>query len=185
MLSIKGLSPRVRGNPGAPRRTRSQTRSIPACAGEPPPCPLWRPLCRVYPRVCGGTRAPRTISRMRAGLSPRVRGNRRGVAGVGHVIGSIPACAGEPTAGTSSGMTPRVYPRVCGGTRPREAMNLVRAGLSPRVRGNPRDGPRGEPGHGSIPACAGEPSSRMWRRWGAWVYPRVCGGTSSRSACIG
>ena len=46
-----GLSPRVRGN------RASLAQSIPACAGEPvtsgeSPSPL-----RVYPRVCGGTRA--------------------------------------------------------------------------------------------------------------------------------
>ena len=32
---------------------------------------------RVYPRVCGGTQRPPDIARVGAGLSPRVRGNRR------------------------------------------------------------------------------------------------------------
>ena len=54
-----GLSPRVRGNPAAPPAARRYSRSIPACAGEPPayssPC-QWR---SVYPRVCGGTRSSR------------------------------------------------------------------------------------------------------------------------------
>ena len=50
-------------------------------------------------------------------------------------------------------------------------------GLSPRVRESL--------GHGSIPACAGEPglptgsipACAPFRRGGSWVYPRVCGGT--------
>ena len=50
------------------------------------------------------------------GLSPRVRGNQ--LVAVPHipVVGSIPACAGEPA--TPAGAPPpyTVYPRVCGGT---------------------------------------------------------------------
>ena len=51
-------------------------------------------------------------------------------------------------------------------------------GLSPRVRGNPL-----LPGNivlrsGSIPACAGEPSTSRGRTARSTVYPRVCGGTT-------
>ena len=50
------------------------------------------------------------------GLSPRVRGNpRSGVSGYIRA-GSIPACAGEPTALTFTFTATGVYPRVCGGT---------------------------------------------------------------------
>ncbi len=50
-----GLSPRVRGNPGAARADDLRRRSIPACAGEP--FGKWVALLgyMVYPRVCGGT----------------------------------------------------------------------------------------------------------------------------------
>ena len=73
-----GLSPRVRGNRVPGSGLRQGSRSIPARAGEPF---IWSQYCdvgRVYPRACGGTatkpaRAPRPY-----GLSPRVRGNRRG-----------------------------------------------------------------------------------------------------------
>ena len=111
-----GLSPRVRGNPLISISLFGGRRSIPACAGEPAlPC-LGRCLYWVYPRVCGGT--PRwTISASRCeGLSPRVRGNRRGplVAVVG--LRSIPACAGEPSASPAARGSRGVYPRVCGGT---------------------------------------------------------------------
>ena len=95
--AVPGPSPRMRGSrtpaPGA-RRGRG---SIPACAGEPRrPAP--RCWCRrVHPRVCGGALVPRTAAGSEAGPSPRVRGSRvRDVfRGVG--VGSIPACAGEPS----------------------------------------------------------------------------------------
>ena len=49
-----------------------------------------------------------------------------------------------------------------------------RPGLSPRMRGNR--------GHGSIPAHAGEPrcDGRGTQRWLDGVYPRACGGTRRR-----
>ena len=152
-----GLSPRVRGNPGHRPESWQPRGSIPACAGEPRGGILWNPIERVYPRVCGGT------SRSRLGRSS--------------MSGSIPACAGEPAMPPDIIPRPRVYPRVCGGTG--VALRVVgqREGLSPRVRGNQGRRPGGVVGHGSIPACAGEPPrpDRAPRRPG--VYPRVCGGT--------
>ena len=50
-----GLSPRVRGNRAESHRERVQLRSIPACAGEPPPGAMGCRPGKVYPRVCGGT----------------------------------------------------------------------------------------------------------------------------------
>ena len=86
-----GLSPRLRGNlrflPGA----FSDSRSIPAPAGEPR-----HRLIRVYPRACGGTADGRRPTAYRGGLSPRLRGNRAGEAVEVLIRGSIPAPAGEP-----------------------------------------------------------------------------------------
>ena len=174
---VRGLSPRVRGNRELPPHPSDHPRSIPACAGEP-----WsaRAACArptVYPRVCGGTQSPALDWRRLPGLSPRVRGNLgRDRADVGD-LGSIPACAGEPRGGTSATRWRRVYPRVCGGTVLGVDARRVYTGLSPRVRGNRR--PRVERGRatGSIPACAGEPTSRQTICTWARVYPRVCGGT--------
>ena len=75
-LAVNGLSPRVRGKPLAAAATRSSR--------------------LVYPRVCGGTRAPRPRCAIARGLSPRVRGNR--------AAAEVGFRAAE------------VYPRVCGGT---------------------------------------------------------------------
>ena len=93
--------------------------------------------------------------------------------------GSIPACAGEPPAQHGADVISAVYPRVCGGTQTIPDPPLPKRGLSPRVRGN-RDTPLYRAGRaGSIPACAGEPDTRIVTLIATGVYPRVCGGTLS------
>ena len=167
--------PRVCG--GTPQSGTSSRRSIPACAGEPVVGHGNPRMDEVYPRVCGGTRCRRRYRLPSAGLSPRVRGNhlvRRQVRPQGR---SIPACAGEPSRWPSSRRSPSVYPRVCGGTALRSMTNALQGGLSPRVRGNPARRALPAAPDGSIPACAGEPSSDSGREEETGVYPRVCGGT--------
>ncbi len=176
-LPSSGLSPRVRGNPTMPTDGISEGGSIPACAGEPARQLIGQVRVAVYPRVCGGTARVGLPGDAGVGLSPRVRGNRLSVLASSPAKGSIPACAGEPAERGGQMGTPRVYPRVCGGTYSSTAFPRWRPGLSPRVRGNhPAIAPRQQE-EGSIPACAGEPPSG--RRWQGWcrVYPRVCGGT--------
>ena len=94
---------------------------------------------------------------------------------------SIPARAGEPATGSTSGTGNGVYPRACGGT----SLTLRRApfarGLSPRVRRNRQDAADGNGKVGSIPARAGEPAVKSSRTIAARVYPRACGGT--RTPC--
>ena len=195
--SIWGLSPRVRGNPSHPASGRGPCGSIPACAGEPYPICETASRTRVYPRVCGGTIARFATTTHALGLSPRVRGNHAGMVSRDICIGSIPACAGEPHQGCARNELVWVYPRVCGGTENGPGATCLISGLSPRVRGNrtatfpcaspeglsPRvrgnrfDDARLKCGHGSIPACAGEPPSRTHRHTTRRVYPRVCGGT--------
>ena len=153
----KGLSPRVRGNLDLALRCLRSHRSIPACAGEPF-CPLFSLAYQaVYPRVCGGTSVESLSSRCLRGLSPRVRGNRLSVHHFLQTRRSIPACAGEPRSRRPAASTPRVYPRVCGGTRDTTGDMRYAWGLSPRVRGNPTTPPVLQSSTRSIPACAGEP----------------------------
>ena len=176
-VTRRGLSPRVRGNPMVAGPLAGWIRSIPACAGEPRGKTMRRYQITVYPRVCGGT--------FRARLNPSDWSR------------SIPACAGEPDRCCRNGICqvyPRVcggtyrtlfldkedevYPRVCGGTPHFCAIMVQKWGLSPRVRGNLAYGSIGLRLHGSIPACAGEPSRMRAAGRCVWVYPRVCGGTS-------
>ena len=115
--SFAGLSPRVRGNQNRRTEQYKYYRSIPACAGEPCSHSVASVSTRVYPRVCGGTPRISPPPTCRSGLSPRVRGNPHQVSRVGSDLGSIPACAGEPSGPNGRTTKPRVYPRVCGGTR--------------------------------------------------------------------
>ena len=153
------------------------SRSIPACAGEPPPHTRWRPAGWVYPRVCGGTAGQFGVRRAGNGLSPRVRGNPDARPAGGYPLGSIPACAGEPSRWTGIRRRGRVYPRVCGGTDKIPLAHHLDKGLSPRVRGNPPRTMKELISRRSIPACAGEPQPDVGRRQCHPVYPRVCGGT--------
>ena len=75
-----GLSPRVRGNPGASCASTPRDRSIPACTGEPGVVITvgGKVQAAVYPRVYGGTGEECAPKRLIA-------------------RGSIPACTGEPS----------------------------------------------------------------------------------------
>ena len=176
----KGLSPRVRGNQLAPVSKYVRYGSIPACAGEPLADAASEPILTVYPRVCGGTGEPALEGTRNAGLSPRVRGNQALCDTPPSVIGSIPACAGEPERNAAWMTASQVYPRVCGGTPIFGLLVGRRRGLSPRVRGNPRTTDKSRAGERSIPACAGEPALVGRRICPPAVYPRVCGGTGGR-----
>ena len=180
--STRGLSPRVRGNLIIGAALGACAGSIPACAGEPCPAAAGSRIGRVYPRVCGGTSESACAPLCGAGLSPRVRGNRRLNACFAAVAGSIPACAGEPRLPSRPRHTRRVYPRVCGGTGLGQWIVVCRQGLSPRVRGNRRPSSPACACSGSIPACAGEPTQCRSPRPRWRVYPRVCGGTDAALA---
>ena len=131
-------------------------RSIPACTGEPDNPAVPGHGAEVYPRVYGGTSISGAAAQSRAGLSPRVRGNRWNCGSACLAMRSIPACTGEPTCAAEVQGRGMVYPRVYGGTGSRcqpayETGGLSRVyggtpvsggdvileeGLSPRVRGN-------------------------------------------------
>ncbi len=155
--SNPGLSPRVRGNRVAEGYTPARRRSIPASAGEPGTETTSISRNEVYPRECGGTRLVVESPEGVRGLSSRVRGNHIRRSFEEGVYGSIPASAGEPY--DTSRLSPQkpVYPRECGGTTRAASIDVRRAGLSPRVRGNLHHSVSVLRQYGSIPASAGEP----------------------------
>ena len=177
---FRGLSPRVRGNRTNRLRHGMEPGSIPACAGEPCPRTYDSSPCTVYPRVCGGTFRHQPHRNRLPGLSPRVRGNRTELETTPAAGGSIPACAGEPPGHRGGRIGIGVYPRVCGGTVCRQYYPIYRAGLSPRVRGNPPSWSSRRAVSGSIPACAGEPTGLPHCPYPCRIYPRVCGGTEQQ-----
>ena len=131
--------------------------SIPAPAGEPRNSAYSRTAWSVYPRACGGTAIRPGRSSSPGGLSPRLRGNQLPGRPEMQAQRSIPAPAGEPSHPTKSSGNGRVYPRACGGTINRDPANTTNIGLSPRLRGNPRERGPFAGTHRSIPAPAGEP----------------------------
>ena len=74
-LTVRGLSPRVRGNRDTPAPKVIVSGSIPACTGEPYTKASGAWTQEVYPRVYGGTELEIHEASSSPGLSPRVRGN--------------------------------------------------------------------------------------------------------------
>ena len=112
-----GLSPRGRGKRFKRHVASSFTRSIPAWAGETAAYLGKRISVEVYPRVGGGNPARLSLRMRTEGLSPRGRGKLPGRAYVYGANGSIPAWAGETSAGAHHARAYGVYPRVGGGNR--------------------------------------------------------------------
>ena len=137
---------------------------------------------RVYPRECGGTPLGAALVGKSGGLSPRVRGNRRRIRGRPDPPRSIPASAGEPRSARVRVRRQGVYPRECGGTGRPPGYRGGSEGLSPRVRGNLTSAASAGRARRSIPASAGEPHPAAVVAVGHKVYPRECGGTSSRTS---
>ena len=172
-----GASPRVRGKPRPAPVTGGAPGCIPACAGEAPWQAPRLPAQGVHPRVCGGSDRSTPPSICMRGASPRVRGKRRGPDALRHVLGCIPACAGEATPRRSTRNTTAVHPRVCGGSSRTSPTRRAKGGASPRVRGKHDAGGPLAPAERCIPACAGE--AVWWPFRPVWwpVHPRVCGGS--------
>ena len=76
--------------------------------------------------------------------------------------------------------TPWDHPRVCGGAARFCSAASACRGPSPRVRGSPAPARRRLAPAGTIPACAGEPSTMGARRRSGRDHPRVCGGAYAR-----
>ena len=93
-----------------------------------------------------------------SGLSPRGRGKQEAQRPAGHIVGSIPAWAGETQQPPHPVQRDEVYPRVGGGNRRPLPLTAVGAGSIPAWAGETT--PEGIPGHRQA------------------VYPRVGGGNS-------
>ena len=117
-----GLSPHVRGNHVPLNPALIPQGSIPARAGEPGAGDRGAGDPWVYPRTCGGTYLKHGGGCHEKGLSPHVRGNLDPFCGCATSLGSIPARAGEPRLSIPSPRPHKVYPRTCGGTRPRHSV---------------------------------------------------------------
>ena len=131
-----GLSPRGRGNRAYWLASQADEWSIPAWAGQPLSCSRSGATATVYPRVGGATITRERVETPSNGLSPRGRGNHSSSTRFTGLGGSIPAWAGQPSSRPTMLVPARVYPRVGGATWCSTATAALRAGLSPRGRGN-------------------------------------------------
>ena len=157
LVSIPGLSPRMRGSrmmTDAPERIRGP---IPAYAGEPGVLLAAGRVDWAYPRVCGGANEYTMDDLVSVGLSPRMRGSHLIHAGKTFAEGPIPAYAGEPKQQICAGQFLWAYPRVCGGAWHGNNWSAPTHGLSPRMRGSRYGGVGHRNCAGPIPAYAGEP----------------------------
>ena len=155
----------------------SRPRSIPAYAGDPNTPPRNSRISGVYPRLRGGSRGGRARALYAHGLSPPTRGIRV-VGDVNqHLVGSIPAYAGDPPSAPPLPQACRVYPRLRGGSSSRSRARAGHRGLSPPTRGIHGVYVKQLPLPGSIPAYAGDPI-RDYSHWQVIpVYPRLRGGS--------
>ena len=112
----EGTSPRVRGKRRPSPRQNSPSRYIPACAGEAAEIAARFHNVKVHPRVCGGSQGRGDGDRGGEGTSPRVRGKPGRISRGRRVSGYIPACAGEAARCRGGSRSPKVHPRVCGGS---------------------------------------------------------------------
>src|SRR6266568_2105781 len=171
-----GRSPRARGSLLVAVLEKGLPRSIPACAGEPSPGFARSPSPGVDPRVRGGAKLFGRGLQGYAGRSPRARGSLAHGGAPRVPSRSIPACAGEPTSRCRLRRRRRVDPRVRGGAGLSARGEVVHPGRSPRARGSPRQRVFHDLLQGSIPACAGEPTTPSRARPTSRVDPRVRGG---------
>ena len=110
--------------------------SIPARAGEPMMVIPETTGRGSIPARAGGTPTSPIATSGKAGLSPRVRGNRCFGRTRNRGWGSIPARAGEPIPTAPRSWARRVYPRACGGTEKTLIIDTVTE-VYPRACGEP------------------------------------------------
>ena len=175
LMMSTGPSPRVRGIRRLDLEADLIGGSIPACAGNPRGRSGATASRGVHPRVCGESTVAESIQGSQRGPSPRVRGIRDVALDGGVATGSIPACAGNPRSVIVIRTAPRVHPRVCGESGRPPGSRCRGSGPSPRVRGILPADPQAALLPGSIPACAGNPTTSPRSVPLAWVHPRVCG----------
>ncbi len=178
-----GLPPRMRGSRTRPHRIDLQLRSTPAYAGIPERTVGQSGPPPVYPRVCGDPTLPVAPADLAMGLPPRMRGSQQFEQPQPRRARSTPAYAGIPGIPAAPGRRAGVYPRVCGDPRRSRIWKPSNGGLPPRMRGSQLADLVRHPRPGSTPAYAGIPPSRGCRPRRSPVYPRVCGDPRSLKTC--
>lgn len=127
---VLGSIPAARAAAHLGRQKRAARGSTPRGA-----CPDTARACGVHPRVRGEQRASASESATGQGPSPRARATADDVAGLGRVLGSIPACAGSRRPSPRFSGCRWVHPRVRGQQSCSTWSPVSALGPSPRTRG--------------------------------------------------
>ena len=170
-----GSSPRLRGTPEHHDAEVSETRFIPAPAGNTLPDSFRLQLTPLHPRACGEHLAVAPEAIPSSGSSPRLRGTLGVAPCEDFGVRFIPAPAGNTSDPWPVPRPPPVHPRACGEQSDRFHVAVGPCGSSPRLRGTQHGlrlflernrfipAPAGNTGQ-SLPACRCGP-----------VHPRACG----------
>ena len=157
--SAAGSSPRMRGTGSLAPSPTSETRFIPAHAGNRVEPWMLPHLLAVHPRACGEQTGGHQQRVRHCGSSPRMRGTEFQTVHLGGGSRFIPAHAGNRRLHRHSAQQATVHPRACG--EQGFFLNHARShpGSSPRMRGTaPRAG-RAQDARRFIPAHAGNSRS--------------------------
>ena len=125
--------------------------------------------------MCGEHRGrlPRLLHA--GGSSPHVRGTRAPSRARNHMIGIIPACAGNTDCPNAQPCGHWDHPRMCGEHADRRSHMNSNGGSSPHVRGTLEHGEPVGQVDGIIPACAGNTSPTSSPARAPRDHPRMCG----------
>ncbi len=175
-----GPSPRMRGTRQQWMYGHGKARSIPAHAGNTGTRRRGTSRVAVHPRACGEHLFRNTLASISVGPSPRMRGTLRAGVAVPDCQRSIPAHAGNTDSPDGTPRRGTVHPRACGEHGTRGLRKLVTDGPSPRMRGTPVQRGLMDLAGRSIPAHAGNTTSRPRQGSCGPVHPLACGEHSTR-----
>ena len=128
-----------------------------------------------HPRAGGENVCRAWTSLLIGGSSPRGRGKHVNGELGSHIAGLIPARAGKTLISPLISRPAGAHPRAGGENLSAYSFAAADAGSSPRGRGKPVAGDRGEPGDGLIPARAGKTRTSAPSRPSPSAHPRAGG----------
>ena len=134
-LVVSGSSPHVRGARHFGVCGKPRVGIIPACAGSTCRASSPRRCARDHPRMCGEHGFHGVEHLQAAGSSPHVRGARVVKVRLLCAKGIIPACAGSTAPFTTTSVSTRDHPRMCGEHTYSNIEQSWIEGSSPHVRG--------------------------------------------------
>ena len=155
--SVRGRSPRARGNRRLHEPIAEDLGPIPADAGKPAAGPGAATPCRADPRGRGENALTIDSLGLTQGRSPRTRGTVPAFSSEDYQMRPIPADAGKTHSPSSPISSTAADPRGRGETSTRYEAIESAEGRSPRTRGNRRRSLQDPAGPGPIPAGAGKP----------------------------